>query len=287
MKLKVEHLDDKGNFRDLEFDLSYLKFTKHLAFAGMGVNRSLYNLFRFSGFMLEFVQYWRYGADYFSVPDVIFHDPTELGQISNRIGKGLADFLAKRIYGAKYTHNYEDAMVQHGHPIKGKRPDLYCDTRSRQFAVEAKGYKVSSVSANKMLDHKSQSRQGPIPVHFSVASVAYNLYESPAVKFHDPVGDDIEYSEDINRKLIAIYYRSILDSVEQLGMQPSNQVDDLPQSFVAYRIPFLPPKGSLYLLLHKSIVEGIWGDLDDFRSDYDENEFLTYIDVDGVGLCIR
>lgn len=287
MKLKVEHLDIEAKFSDREFYLSYLQFTKHLAFAGMGVNRSLYNLFRFSGFMLEFVQYWRYGGDCFFVRDVIFHDPTELGQISNRIGKGLADYLAKKICGAKYTHNYEDAMVEYGYPIKGKRPDLYCDTRSRQFAVEAKGYKVSSVSANKMRDHKSQSREGPIPVHFSVASVAYNLYESPAVKFHDPVGGDIEYSDDIKRKLIAIYYRSILDSIEQLGMEPSNQVEGLPKSFIAYRIPFLEPKRSLYLLLHKSIVEGLWEEMSEFHSDHDEDDFFTYIDVDGVGLCIR
>ncbi|TOB49242.1 hypothetical protein CGK03_24795, partial [Vibrio parahaemolyticus] len=81
-------------FNYLEFDLSYLQFTKHLAFAGMGVNSSLYNLFRFSGFMLEFVQYWRPWDNRFVVPEIIFHDPTELGQISNRIGKGLADFLA-------------------------------------------------------------------------------------------------------------------------------------------------------------------------------------------------
>ncbi|HHY0595786.1 TPA: hypothetical protein ACVU5V_004933 [Vibrio parahaemolyticus] len=287
MKLKVEHLDDKGNFNYLEFDLSYLQFTKHLAFAGMGVNSSLYNLFRFSGFMLEFVQYWRPWDNRFVVPEIIFHDPTELGQISNRIGKGLADFLAKKIYGAKYTHNYEAAMVQHGYPIKGKRPDLYCDTRTKQFAVEAKGYKVSSVSANKMLEHKSQSRQGPIPVHFSVASVAYNLYESPTVKFHDPVGDDFVYSDDINRKLIAIYYQSILDSIEQIGLEPIYQMDDIPQGFVAYRIPIVPPKNSLFLLLHKSIVSRDWQDTEEFVIENDEGDFLTYIDVDGVGLCIR
>jgi len=287
MKIKVEHLDDKGKFEDLEFDLTYLQFTKHLAFAGMGVNRSLYNLFRFSGFMLEFVQYWRVWEDRFTVPEVILHDPTELGQLSNRIGKGLADFLAKRIYGAKYTHNYEAAMVQHGHSIKGRRPDLYCDTSSKQFAVEAKGYKVSSVSANKMLDHKSQSKEGPIPVHFSVASVAFNLYESPIIKFHDPVGEDIEYSEDINRKLIAIYYRSILDSIEQVGMKASNQLENQPPGYVAYQVPFLPPKRSLYLLLHESIVGGWWDDIREFHNDYAEDDFFTYIDVDGVGLCIR
>ena len=287
MKLKVEHLDDKGKFEDLEFDLTYLQFTKHLAFAGMGVHRSLYNLFRFSGFMLEFVQYWRIREDRFTVPEVIFHDPTELGQLSNRIGKGLADFLAKKIYEAKYTHNYEAAMVQYGHPIKGRRPDLYCDTGSKQFAVEAKGYKVSSVSANKMLDHKSQSREGPVPVHFSVASVAFNLYESPTVKFHDPVGENIEYAEDINKKLIAIYYRSILDSIEQVGMERSDRVENLPEGYVAYQIPIIPPKRSLYLLLHKSIVSNGWDDIREFYNGYPEDDSSTYIDVDGVGLCIR
>ncbi|MEQ7870446.1 hypothetical protein V6R97_07310 [Chromohalobacter salexigens] len=287
MKIKVEHLDDKGRFEDLEFDLTYLQFTKHLAFAGMGVHRSLYNLFRFTGYMLEFVQYWRIREDRFAVPEVILHDPTELGQLSNRIGKGLADFLAKRIYGAKYTHNYESAMVQYGHPIKGRRPDLYCDTGSRQFAVEAKGYKVSSVSENKMLEHKSQSLEGPVPVHFSVASVAFDLYESPTIKFHDPVGEGIEYAEGINKKLISIYYRSIMYSIEQVGMERSDRVENLPEGYIAYEIPFLPPRRCLYLLLHKSIVENMWDDIREFPSDYAEDDIFTYIDVDGVGLCIR
>lgn len=287
MKLKVEHLDDKGNFKHLEFDLSYLQFTKHLAFAGMGVNRSRYDLFRFSGFMLEFVQYWDFRYDHFTVPEIIFHDPTELGQISNRIGKGLADFLAKKIYGAKYTHNYESAMVQHGHPIKGKRPDLYCDTRTSQFAVEAKGFKATSVSPNQMLEHKSQSRQGPISVHFSVASVAYDLYGTPTVKFHDPVGKDNVYSKDVNQKLIAIYYRSILESIEYLGMEPYSQVENVPVGYLAYRVPILPPRGSFYLLLHKSIVSEQWGEIEGFNPEYDEDDVFTYIDVDGVGMCIR
>lgn len=137
-----------------------------------------------------------------------------------------------------------------------------------------------------MLAHKSQSRQGPIPVHFPVASVAYNLYESPTVKFHDPVGDDVEYSEDINRKLIAIYYQSILDTIDQFGLEPSYQIDDIPQGYVAYPIPILYPKNSLFLLLHKSIVSGGWQDFEELVIDYDEDDFLTYIDVDGVGLCI-
>jgi hypothetical protein len=287
MKLKVEHLDDKGQFQNLEFNLSYLQFIKHLAFAGMGVDKFRYRLLRFSGFMLEFVEYFGSQPDKFTIPEVIFHDPTELGQISNRIGKALADFLAKKIYKAKYTHNYEDAMVQHGHPIMGKRPDLYCDTLSRQFAVEAKGFKVSTVSANKMNDYKSQSKEGPVPVHFSVASVAYNLYKAPTVKFHDPVGGDVTYAEDINKKLIAIYYRSILDTIEEFNLVPSIGVEDLQDSFISYQLPFSHPRNSLYLMLHKSIVDGVWDQVKEFDSGYIEDDINSYIDVDGVGLCIR
>lgn len=287
MKLKVEHLDDKGQIEDIEINLSYLQFIKHLAFAGMGVNRSPYNSFRFLGFMFEFVQYWGPEPDHFSIPEIIFNDPTELGQISNKIGKALADFLSKKIYGAKYTHNYEDAMVQNGYPIKGERPDLYCDTRSKQFAVEAKGFKASTVSANKMLKHKSQSRQGPVPVHFSVASVAYNLYQAPSVKFHDPIGDDVKYSTDINNKLIALYYRSILDSIKQLHLEQSENAERIPNDFIAYHLPAIYPKTKVYLLLHESIVIGEWEQVEDFNSRRIEENYDTYIDADGVGLCIR
>ncbi|MDR9497768.1 MAG: hypothetical protein RI556_01225 [Hydrogenovibrio sp.] len=56
MKLKVEHLNDKGQIEDLELNLSYLQFIKHLAFAGMGVNKSPYNSFRFLGFKINGVK---------------------------------------------------------------------------------------------------------------------------------------------------------------------------------------------------------------------------------------
>ncbi|MBG9993324.1 hypothetical protein [Pseudoalteromonas sp. NZS37] len=287
MKIKVEHLNDKGKIEDIELNLSYLQFIKHLAFAGMGVSKSPHNSPRFLGFMFEFVQYWGSEPDHFSIPRIISNDPTELGQISNKIGKALADFLSKKIYGAKYTHNYEDAMVQGGHLIKGERPDLYCDTRSKQFAVEAKGFKVPTVSANKMLKYKSQSQQGPVPVHFSVASVAYDLYQAPSVKFHDPIGDDVKYSTDINNKLIELYYRSILDSIELLNLEQSKNAERIPNDFIAYHLPEIYPKNKMHLLLHKSIVNGDWEQMEEFNSRKIEEKNDTYIDSDGVGLCIR
>ena len=287
MKLEVEHIDDKGQINHIELNLSYLQFIKHLAFAGMGENRYPNNSFRYLGHMFEFVQYWGPERNHFSIPKIIFNDPTERGQISNKIGKALADFLSKKIYGAKYTHNYEDAMVLNGYPIKGERPDLYCDTRSRQFAVEAKGLKASTVSTNQMLKHKSQSRQGPVPVHFSVASVAYNLYQAPSVKFHDPVGDDVKYSKDINNELIATYYRSILDSIKQLDLEQSKNTEHIPKDFIAYRLPKIYPINQLSLLLHESIVSREWEQMEEFNLGRSERSHRTYIDADGVGLCIR
>lgn len=287
MKIHVEHLDIQGNYNNLEINLSFLKFIKHLAFAGMGANSSIYNAFRFAGFMFEFIPYWKHAPYYFWLPEIVMHDPTELGQISNRIGKALADYLAKHIYGAKYTHNYEDAMVQHGYPIKGQRPDLYCDTLTKQFAIEAKGYKRRSVSSNEMIKHKSQSRTGPVPVHFSVASVAFNIYEEPKVKFHDPVGENIEYSKEVNIKLRSYYYQSILETIKQLELEPSFQVERVPLQFFAYQLPKFGFSENLYLLVHDSIVKGEWRHIQSFTSDSDLDDEEIYIDVDGIGLCIR
>jgi len=287
MQIQVEHLDSSGNFSDLQYNLSYLQFVKHLAFAGMGAHSSIYNTFRFAGFMFEFMPYWKHEPHYFWLPEIVMHDPTELGQISNRIGKALADFLAKKIYGAKFTHNYEDAMVQFGHPIKGQRPDLYCDTLTQQFAIEAKGFKRPSVSSNAMINHKSQSRKGAVPVNFSVASVAFDIYRQPKVKFHDPVGENVEYSIEVNRKLCSYYYQSILNIVKELQLEPSFQLERVPQDFLAYQLPIFYFSDSLFLIIHKSIVNGEWKDMGLVTMELDFDDENLYIDVDGIGLCIR
>ncbi len=287
MKLKVEYYDGQNTTNHV-FDLTYLQFIKHLAFAGMGVHTSPYNMFRFLGFWIEFFPYWKTSANGFHLPKVIYNDPTEHGQISNRIGKAFADFLAKKIYKAKYTHNFEDLMASDGYKIKGERPDLYCDSLTTQFAIEAKGYTRKSISNKEMDKFKRQAKETwPISVHFSVASVAYNLYKDIHVKFHDPIGDDVEYSTDLNKALVDKYYRSILKLIKQFGLIPSNQVDNLPQGYVAYRIPLISQENSTYLLLHRLIVEEKWERLELNNDQYNSVSEDTYIDVDCVGLCIR
>jgi len=286
MKLKVEYYDGQNTTNHV-FDLTYLQFIKHLAFAGMGVHTSTYNMFRFLGFWIEFFPYWKTSANGFSLPEIVLRDPTELGQISNRIGKALADFLAKKIYKAKYTHSYEHAMFLKKHPIEGKRPDLYCVSLKNQFAIEAKGYKKSRISDDDMEKIKDQSKEGPLSVNFTVASVAYNLYKDIHVKFHDPVGDDVEYSTDLHKALVDRYYRSILNLIKQFSLMPSSQVDNLPQNYVAYRIPLIAQENSTYLLLHRLIVEENWERLELNNGQYNSDSEDTYIDEDCVGLCIR
>ncbi|MFI3223510.1 MAG: hypothetical protein QX191_10790 [Methylococcaceae bacterium] len=286
MKLKVEYFDGQS-ITNPEFDLTYLQFIKHLAFAGMEVHTSPYFMFRFLGFMFEFLPYWKTSVNGLELPEIVFRDPTELGQISNRIGKALADFLAKKIYKAKYTHNYEHAMFLRKHPIKGERPDLYCHSLTKQFAIEAKGYKKSRISDVDMEKFKMQSKKGPLTFNFTVASVAYNLYKDIHVKFHDPVGIDMDYSTDLNKELVDTYYRSILNLIKQFGLLPSNQVDNLPQDYVAYKIPLITQETFLYLLLHRLIVEEKWGRLELTNDHYNSDSEDTYIDVDCVGLCIR
>jgi len=82
-------------------------------------------------------------------------------------------------------------MELKGYPISGERPDFYCDTLNKQFAVETKGYSAQSVSDTSMKKHKAQSKTGPLNVHFSAANVAYNLYRKPKIKYYDPEGDDM------------------------------------------------------------------------------------------------
>ena len=224
MKLKVEYYDGQNTTNHV-FDLTYLQFIKHLAFAGMGVHTSPYNMFRFLGFWIEFFPYWKTSANGFHLPKVIYNDPTEHGQISNRIGKAFADFLAKKIYKAKYTHNFEDLMASDGYKIKGERPDLYCDSLTTQFAIEAKGYTRKSISNKEMDKFKRQAKETwPISVHFSVASVAYNLYK------------DIEDQKQFAIKVKDFAFIAVLF---QARKQKENPVHVLHQQRIQYRIDLI------------------------------------------------
>lgn len=108
-------------------------------------------------------------------------------------------------------------MALKGYNIEGDRPDFYCDTFTEQFAVEAKGYSAQSVSDAQMSKHKDQSETGPLSINFSVASVAYNLYKKPKIKFYDPISDNVPYENDLNSRLRELYYQNVLFFIESIS----------------------------------------------------------------------
>ncbi len=65
MKIDIEHLDSHGVIHNISLDLQYIQFVKHMAFAGMGVHKSVANVYRFVAFMMEFTPYWQNNQNYF------------------------------------------------------------------------------------------------------------------------------------------------------------------------------------------------------------------------------
>ncbi|MGB5634043.1 MAG: hypothetical protein WBM44_14835 [Waterburya sp.] len=173
-------------------------------------------------------------------------------------------------------------MILKGHCLKGARPDFYCDNLQQQFAIEAKGYKQPSVSKKEMDKHKAQSTTGPISVNFSVASVAFNLYKHPTIKFYDPVNDSVEYDDELNLQLRSQYFNSVLEILELFDIETERGTFG---NYYSYDVlPFLFPE--YRLLIHRAIVEREWRDNSwlnniEIQSE-DNNEY--YIDLDGIGL---
>lgn len=281
MEYELIHQDAAGNTTTSVDHISFLAFVKHATFAG--INRRFFTRlpFRYSGFFFEFAPSFLW-SDHFELLPELVNDPTETAYLSNRIGRAFADYFAKKVYGARFTHSYECAMEVKGCPISGERPDFYCDALTKQFAVEAKGYSAKSISDSAMKKHKTQSQAGPLLVNFSVASVAYNLYKTPKIKFYDPDGDNVPYDDSLNSKLRFLFYRSVLSLIESFG--DTRTQSEFPDYF-AYNIPY-PFMNIRQILVHRAIIERHWDTAEWLASieqkDGENNEF--YIDVDGIGL---
>ncbi len=284
MKYELTHQDASGNKENSVGQISFLAFVKHATFAG--IDRPFFSglPFRYFSIFLDYSPSF-FRANYFKILPELSSDPTEIAYMSNRIGRAFADYFSKKLYGAKFTHSYECAMHLKGHPIVGERPDFYCDAITKQFAVEAKGYSVKSISDTAMSKYKNQSRTGPLPVNFSAASVAYNLYNTPKIKFYDPEGENIPYDESLNLELRKLYYERVLYFI--LGISGSRtQSEHL--DYFAYDIPYslLPVRK---ILVHKKILERSWGNFE-WLAAIEHKEGLDddfYIDVDGIGVSIR
>ena len=179
-------------------------------------------------------------------------------------------------------------MYAAGYTLSGTRPDFYCTTPTQQFAMEAKGYSQRTVSTTEMAAHKLQSQAGPIPVHFSVASVSYNIYESPRCKFHDPVNERTEFLGNVNNTLAKQYYLAlheqlvdyIAPSTFEFGNHQYESYDISPYLFTGRR------NRPIALLFDKQIMHSIEREsiLNDEYRYFSEQDI--YLDTDGIGIRV-
>lgn len=288
MIFDLELKDGSGVIKNSTETFSFLSFVKHLTFAGVGKYRHPSLIFRYWGILFGYFPYWGWGGNHFLLPPFIFNDPTEKAAISKQIGRAMADYLSKKIYKSKINYSYEDAMIIKGHPISGSRPDFYCDNLRQQFAVEAKGFAAHSVSNKKMNDNKIQSQAGPLLVNFSIASVAYDLYKNPKVKFHDPLNDNAPYDRELSFQLRSYYFNSVIDFIElyRFPLTQNNFPDFVSYDFMPFFSPFFPQK--FKLLVHRAIIQRSWESndwLETIEESQEGNENY-YIDSDGIGLSI-
>ena len=209
MNITVEIQDKAGVISTENYKLTRLAFAKHLALAGQKsfltpqkLIQAFANLIRYS----SYIQRHSFENDKFSEPPFYLSDPTEKSQFSNLAGKAIADFLSKRIGKSLYTQNYEGAMKEAGVLLKGQRPDLIAFTQTEQFAIEAKGLSVPNVSNAEMTKHKKQSKQGGIPVDYTVACVSYNLYKEVKCNYYDPENDNKPTNHKLLQSLSKKYY---------------------------------------------------------------------------------
>lgn len=300
MNIEVEYKAGNGLVSNHTYFISRLALLKHFGMAGQGYGTFMRNIRRAIG------MYFQY-ADFFGKIDLVqsrfgqsaeqFYDPTEISDFSTIAGKGIADFLAKRIDKATHTVTYEAAMVMKGHSLKnGSRPDLYCFNSTRQFAVESKGFSQATVSDSEMIKHKLQSAQGPLSCHFSVASVSFNMYKQIKNKYHDPINDNVGYDIELNSGLSKQFYAGFAPLFD--NTQYIRNIRTFNTSY--YLFPLFDPqtgfllnnyryrswnlRKGIYLLLNTNIREyAINGNIEDQNPPYLMDDDI-YIDNDGIGL---
>lgn len=310
MNITVEYIDTAGTLFNQTHRLTRLAFAKHFAIAGQGYAPRLQKLIRTIAMFFHYNYYLQrqaFNNDHFSLPPIELSDPTEKGQFSNLAGKGIADFLSKRIDQSLFTVNYEAAMRLKNMPLNVGRPDLLAFKQNSMFALEAKGF---SGGHGNMTTHKNQSLTGGIPVNFTVACVSYDLYNNTKCKYHDPFNDNIPYDNEMLSNLTRNYYTGLLEFLNQKYFE-YREFDFQDEKFyeveLTYRnfeklfpeefgfryfwhfeiFEFYRPK----LILPRNIREyaevGITNEIRPFIFDAKEQDENIYIDNDRVGLRIR
>jgi len=139
MNIQVKSIDINGTVSEHNNHICYLGIIKHLALAGQGFQPRLYKLMRSIGFFLHYSEYLNpniLNTNKFSKPREELYDPTEISQFSNLVGKAIADYLSKSIYGCNLTLNYEGVM-------KLVNPNLnFNKTRADLIAINLSNWKT-------------------------------------------------------------------------------------------------------------------------------------------------
>jgi hypothetical protein len=183
-----------------------------------------------------------------------------------------------------------------------KRPDLLAYNSNSRFAIEAKGYSGRSGDMNK---HKNQSQTGGIRVNFTVASVAYDLYNQVKCKYYDPYNDNTLYDNELLSKLTKNYYSGLLEFLNKKFFD-YREVEFQGERFYEVDLSYFfersfhgeyPLKYFYHfdcyrprLILPKDIKnfaeKGITNELKSFLFDEKEQSDNIYIDNDMVGLKV-
>jgi hypothetical protein len=286
--------------------IPWLAFLKHMAVAGMGYKPRLYKLRRVFGMFFLYSDYLKRGDfdnNKFSTPSR-FYDPTAKSHFSNLAGLAIADILSKKINHAILTVNYETEMKLRGYKISGSRPDLISYAGSKTFATESKGLSASIIGDTKKKKIKEQSDKGPIPVNFSMASIAYNMYNKVECIYTDPP-NDLNSKGNLLNLVSQEYYSGLQEFVEQINRDDVFQhsggnfiriplikfllhdILDFPGGLTRLLMISFLHRNSINLLLPAEInsfaEKGLPENFEPFIFNWEQNENV-FIDNDMVGL---
>lgn len=160
MQITVHLRDQQGVAHERELEVALPRFLKSAAVVGRGRVGFTRTFLHAAGVLLLHSEYFDLCWPFrFIRPQGWDYDPTTMGDFSTLAGRAIADICARQFSGAIATHGHEAAMLAQRIPLIGRRPDLYCDTGLKQFAVESKGSGDDSVSDAAMDQHTSSFHQ--------------------------------------------------------------------------------------------------------------------------------
>lgn len=213
-----------GEIHDETHSLGYYALIKHIVCAGTGrfsIFNPLYYLRKSFGMLSYYNEYLNrhdFELGKFSCPPETsnHYDPTELSQFSCIAGKGIADFLAKRIDNAIFSVGYEAFLKQNRITLRGTRADLVLfKNNGERFVLESKGRKskYERKTLNDAFQQKQNSRSvlNRCGINFGVVCASFDLYNDIKSYYYDPsFGNEIKRNSTL-KELSRLYYKSFFE----------------------------------------------------------------------------